>query len=61
MKLEALLKVTNEHTVVNVMDYNTGKVISTYDGKNSIDPALNEKEVVLQMIMNGQLYIEIIM
>ena len=60
MKLEDLLKVTNEHTVVHVMDYNSGKVISTYDGRNSIDPALNGKEVVFQMIMNGQLYIEVI-
>ena len=61
MKLEKLLNIINESTVVNIVDYDTNQTISFYDGKNSIDSALNEKKVVSQRVANDQLYIDIIM
>lgn len=60
MKLESILSITNESTNVNVIDYDTNEIISRYDGKNSIDIELNEKEVVSQYIENNELYIVIL-
>lgn len=60
MKLESILSITNESTNVNVVDYNTNEVISRYDGKDSIDTDLNEKEVVSQYIKNNELYIVVL-
>lgn len=57
MKLESILSITNESTNVNVVDYDTNEVISRYDGKDSIDTDLNEKEVISQYIENNELYI----
>lgn len=57
MKLESILSITNESTNVNVVDYDTNEVISRYDGKDSIDTELNEKEVISQYIENNELYI----
>lgn len=60
MKLESILSITNESTNVNIIDYNTNEIISRYDGKDSIDSELNEKEVVSQYIENNELYIVIL-
>lgn len=60
MKLEDILSITNESTNVSVISYETDKVISRYDGKDSIDTALNEKEVVTQYAKNNELYIVIL-
>lgn len=60
MKLESILSITNESTNVNVVDYDTNEIISRYDGKDSIDTDLNEKEVVLQYIENNELYIVVL-
>lgn len=60
MKLESILSITNESTNVNIIDYDTNEVISRYDGKDSIDSELNEKEVVSQYIENNELYIVIL-
>lgn len=60
MKLESILSIINESTNVNVIDYNTNEIISRYDGKDSIDPELNEKEVISQYIENNELYIVIL-
>lgn len=57
MKLESILSITNESTNVNIVDYDTNEVISRYDGKDSIDTELNEKEVISQYIENNELYI----
>lgn len=57
MKLESILSITNESTNVNIIDYDTDEVISRYDGKDSIDTELNEKEVISQYIENNELYI----
>lgn len=60
MKLGSILSITNESTNINVIDYDTNEVISRYDGKDSIDTELNEKEVVSQYIENNELYIIIL-
>lgn len=57
MKLESILSITNESTNVNIIDYDTNEIISRYDGKDSIDAELNEKEVISQYIENNELYI----
>lgn len=57
MKLESILSITNESTNVNIIDYDTNEIISRYDGKDSIDSELNEKEVISQYIENNELYI----
>lgn len=57
MKLESILSITNESTNVNIIDYDTNEIISRYDGKDSIDTDLNEKEVISQYIENNELYI----
>lgn len=61
MQLIDLLAITSEHAIVNVVDYNTKKVISRYDGRNSIDPSLNGKQVEKQYVEHGELYIEILL
>ena len=61
MQLIDLLVVTSEHDTVNVVDYNTKKVISRFDGRNSIDPCLNGKQVEMQYVEHGELYIEILL
>lgn len=70
MKLGDILAITNEHTIVNVVDCATGDNVACYDGKNSIDSALNDKEVVTQYVRVvpitshvsiGQLFIEVLM
>lgn len=57
MKLLDLLEITSEHDIVNIIDCNIKKVISRYDGKNSISSSLNEKRVILQFVENNELYI----
>lgn len=60
MKLESILSITNESTNVDVVDYNTNEIISRYDGRDSIDTELNDREVVSQYIENNELYIVIL-
>lgn len=47
MQLGDILIVLNESTRVNVRDAGTSEVISCYDGKDSIDENLFDREVVL--------------
>lgn len=61
MQLIDLLAVTSEHDTVNIVDYNTKEIISCYDGRNSIDPSLNGKQVEKQYVEHGELYIEILL
>lgn len=60
MRLKAILSATNESTNVNIIDYNNNKIISHYDGKNSINTHLNEKEVVTLYTQNNELCIVIL-
>ena len=60
MKLEDILSITSEATVVNVADYELDKIIGCYNGKDSIDLELNGKEVVTQFIDDDELYIVIL-
>lgn len=60
MKLEDILSITNESTNINIVDYNTNEIISRYDGRDSIDTTLNEKEVVSQYAKDGELYIVVL-
>lgn len=57
MKLKDILCIINESTIVNVVDYNKNKVVSRYDGKNSIDSEFNNKNVLSQYVKNNELYI----
>ena len=50
MTLGEILAITSEHTVVRVIDCATGDTIARYDGRDSIDEALNDKEVVKQYV-----------
>ena len=50
MKLGDILAITSEHVNVSVIDCSTGEIITSYDGKNSIDAKLNEKEIVRQYV-----------
>ena len=45
MKLIDFLEVVNENTTIKVFDYFTGDLLSVYDGKNSIDSALNNSDI----------------
>ena len=45
MKLINFLEVANESTIIKVFDYFTGDLLSVYDGKNSIDSALNNSDI----------------
>ena len=47
MQLGDVLIVLNESTRVNVRDAGTSEVISSYDGKDSIDESLFDREVVM--------------
>lgn len=58
MKLEDILSITSESSIVNVIDYNSKAIISRYDGKNSIDIELNSKEIIKQYVENNELFIE---
>lgn len=60
MKLEYILSITNESTNINVIDYDTNEIISRYDGKDSIDDELNEKEVTSLYTENNELYIVVL-
>lgn len=60
MKLESILSITNESTNINVIDYDTNEIIGRYDGKDSIDDKLNEKEVVSQYIENNELCVVVL-
>lgn len=59
MKLEELLSITNEHENVNIINTETNRIVSRYDGKNSINSSLNNRNVVMQYIKNNELYIAI--
>lgn len=59
MKLESILSITRQDINVNIVNYDTQEVISRYDGKESIDIELNEKEVYTQYIKDNELYIVI--
>ena len=60
MKLEEILLVTSESTNVNVIDYKSDEIISRYDGRNSIDTELNQREVVMQYVQDNELYIVVL-
>lgn len=60
MKLEDVLVITSESTIVNVVDYENNKVISRYDGRDSIDKELNSRQVVRQYVRNDELYIVVL-
>lgn len=57
MKLEDILFFTNEGTNVNIVKYENNEVISRYNGKDSIDIELNEREAITQYVTNNELYI----
>lgn len=61
MKLGSILSITNESTNINVIDYDTNEIISRYDGKDSIDDELNEKEATSLYTENNELYIIVLM
>ena len=60
MKLKDILSITSEMTFVNVVDYESNKVISRYDGKDSINVKLNEREIIRQYVRSDELYIVIL-
>ena len=60
MVLEDVLLITSQSSVVNVVDYEIGEVISRYDGKDSIDAELNQRKVLIQYVQNNELYIIIL-
>ena len=60
MVLEDILEITSESITVNVVDYDSGNIISYYDGKNSIDSELNQRKVIMQYVQNNELYIIIL-
>lgn len=45
MKLEELYPHISESSVVKITDYDTGRCISVYDGRNAIDPKYNRCKV----------------
>lgn len=60
MKLESTLLIIGESTNVNVIDYDTNEVISHYDGKDSIDNELNDKEVISLYTENNELCVVVL-
>lgn len=60
MKLEDVLAITSETTIVNVVDYESNQIISRYDGKDSIDTELNTREIVRQYVRSDELYIVVL-
>lgn len=59
MTVDDLLAVTSDYTTTNVVDSETGEVLSFYDGRDSISEELGDKEVVKQYVQGNELYIEI--
>lgn len=47
MLLIELLEVIDENVSVNIYDADEGKLLSNYDGRNSIDPSLNLSDVAI--------------
>ena len=60
MKLEEVLIITSELTFVNIVDYESNQTISRYDGRDSIDNALNSREIVRQYVRSDELYIVVL-
>lgn len=58
MVLEEMLVITSEEATVNVTDYETGKLIGRYDGKDSIEKELNLRPVIKLYVKDNELYIE---
>lgn len=59
MTVDELLAVTSDYTTTNVVDSETGEVLSFYDGRDSISKELGDRKVVKQYVQGNQLYIEI--
>lgn len=60
MKLKDVLAITRVDTNVNVVENDSRKIISRYDGKDSIRRELNEREVIHQYVQNDELYIVVV-
>lgn len=60
MKLGDILSITSEDTNVNVVENDSRKIISRYDGKDSIKRELNERDTVHQYVQNNELYVVVI-
>jgi hypothetical protein len=58
MKLEDILSITSEST--NIYIHQEDKIVSFYDGKNSIDNIYNECEIVTMWTESNGLHIEIV-
>lgn len=60
MKLIELLNICNDCLNIDVISNETAEVLSTYDGKNSIDEKYNDYVVVsVSVSINGNLMIYI--
>ena len=59
MILEELLLSVNDSTVVDIYSAESGEVISTYDGKDSIPERYNECDVMDIFVDGNSLCIEI--
>ena len=60
MKLVDVLELVSESTNVAVVDCETDELLGYYDGKDSIDEELNDRELVSISVQDSELFLAIL-